>query len=141
MHQKSKMFRRLKASLWSLGTLMACGCYVFIWLRYNLQRAKLLFYSTCAGVVALVSFAYSMVSSSAHRFVTKSLYGIGALVATVCSGFFIHYSWTERMPLQDRDILPFLILLCLLATGAALAAWVGFFRFSVSESQKSEDVA
>jgi len=135
------MFRRLKASLWSLGILMACGGCVFIWLRYNLQNAKLLFYATCAGVVALVSFVYSMTSSSAHGFVTKSLFGIGALVATVCSGFFIHYSWTERIRLQDMAILPFLILLSLLATGAALTAWVGFFCLSFAKSHKSDDAA
>lgn len=118
---------------------MACGGYLFIWFRYNLESVRGLIYAVCGGVVALASLAYSVFGPSAHGLVSKVLYGIGAVVATICSGFFIHYVWTERMQLQDQAILPFFVLLCLLALGAALAAWVGLFRSDVSDSYESGD--
>ena len=131
--------KRLKTCLWSLATLAACGGYVFLWFRHDLDGANALVVAVLAGVVALVSLVYSVVSPSAHQRVTKIILGCGALVATVCAGFFLYYTWTERARLLDLGILTFLGLLCVLAVGAASLAWFAFWRCKWSGSDETID--
>lgn len=132
--------KKLKACLWSLATLAACSAYVFVWFRYNLDDGKMLVVAVMAGVIALASLLYSVVSPTAHHRVTQILVGCGALVATFCAGAFVYYSWTERARLHDMGLLTFFVLLCVLSVGAALLAWVAFlFTLQMPRRRETTD--
>jgi len=120
------LMKRLKACLWSLAMLAACSGYVFVWFRYNLHNANTLVTAVVAGIIALVSFLYSVVSPTAHRRVTQVLVGCGALVATFCAGSFLYYTWTEHARLEDMSMFTFFILLCVLSVGGSVLAWIAF---------------
>jgi drug/metabolite transporter (DMT)-like permease len=140
-HHERNAMKRLKTCLWSLAALAACGGYVFMWFRHNLDDVDTLMVAIIAGVVALASFAYALVSPTVHHRVTKILAGCGALVATFCAGSFLYYSWTERLRLQDMGILAILVLFSVLASGAAVLAWIAFWRCKWSGSYETTDAA
>ena len=131
--------KRLKSCLWSLATLAACSGYAFVWFRHNLDDAGTLTAAVIAGVIALASLVYSVVSPSAHQHVTKIILGCSALVATILAGLFLYYTWTERVRLQDLAIFPFLALICAVSLGAALAAWVAFWSYKWSGNEEPPD--
>jgi hypothetical protein len=120
--------KRLKSCAWSLATLAACGSYVFLYLRHNLDAPHTLALAVVAGTFALVWFLYSVTSEALHPLLTKTLVGYGALVATVCAGAFLRYVWTERSELQNSGILPFFAFNCFLALGATVIAWKAFWN-------------
>jgi len=130
--------KRLKTWLWSLATLAACSGYVFIWFRHNLDDAKTLVIAVIAGVFALASLCYTLVSPTVYHRVTKILVGCGALVATFCAGGFFYYGWTERVRLHDMGILAILILFGAVAFGAAVIAWIAFWQCKWSENYEAD---
>ena len=114
---------RLKTCAWSLATSAACGGYIFLYLRHNLDDPHTLTLAVIAGTFALVWFLYSITTEAAHPLVTKLLVGCGALVATACAGAFLRSAWTERSELQNSGLLPFFALICLVALAATVIAW------------------
>ena len=114
--------------MWSLITLAASAGYVIVSFRHGLDDADNLVIAVMAGVVALVASAYSIVNPTVHHRVSKILAGCGAIVATLCAGWFLYYSWTERARLHDLGILVVVLSFSALASLAATLAWITFCR-------------
>jgi len=131
--------KRLRTGAGSLATLAACGSYILLYLRHNLDDPHTLALAVVAGTFALVWFLYSVTSEALHPLVTKTLVACGALVATVCAGAFLRYAWTERSALQDSGILPFFAFICFLALGATVIAWKAFWNCLRSNTCETEE--
>jgi hypothetical protein len=131
--------KRLKSCAWSLAILVACGSYLFLYLRHNLDDPHTLALAVVAGTFALVWSLYSITSEALHPLLTKILVGGGALIATVCAGAFLRYAWTERTGLQDSGILPFFAFICFLALGASVIAWKAFWNCMRSKISATDE--
>lgn len=131
--------KRLKECAWSLATFMACGSYLFLYFRHDLGDPHTLALAGITGTVALVWFVYSVTSEAVHPLVNRIVVGGCALVATVCAGAFVRYTWTTRSQLQDSGILPFIALICLLAFGAAVLSWKAFWNCLRSRIPDTDD--
>ncbi|MCX6924362.1 MAG: hypothetical protein NT154_14280 [Verrucomicrobia bacterium] len=136
---KRNVMKRLKTCLWSLVVLVACSGYVFIWCRRDLHDARTLPIAVTAGVIALTSLAYSLAGPAFHHRVTKILLGCGALVATFCAFGFFYYCWAERVQLSDTGLLPILVVFGAMALGAAVLAWVAFWRLKWARRYETAD--
>jgi hypothetical protein len=66
--------------------------------------------------------------SSGSSLVGLVIAGIGAIAATICSGWFLYFGWTVRDQLQDALGLVFYGVICLGALGVASVLWVAFWR-------------
>ena len=87
----------------------------------------------------MVWFVYSVTSEAAHPLVTRIVVGCCALIATVCAGAFLRYTWTTRSQLQDSGILAFIALICLLALSASVLSWKAFWNCLLSKTCGTED--
>ena len=68
-------------------------------------------------------------SGDPSRWGVLIIIGLGALVATACSGGFLYYSWMSRDQLSGiGETRPLLAVLCILSLAATLVAWMGFWR-------------
>ena len=66
--------------------------------------------------------------SDESNFVGLLIAGLGAMVATICSGWFLYFGWTVRDQLQDALGLVFYGVICLGTLGVASVLWVAFWR-------------
>jgi hypothetical protein len=131
--------KQLKSCAWALAIAVACGSYVFLYLRHNLDDPHTLALAGITGTFALVWFLYSITGEALHPLLTKLLVGCGALVATVCAGAFLRYAWTERTELQHSGILPFFAFICFLALGATVIAWNAFWNCMRSKTRDTDE--
>ena len=118
---------------------VACGSYVFLYLRHNLDDPHTLALAGITGVFALVWFLYSITGEALHPLLRKLLVGCGALVATGCAGAFLRIAWTERSQLQSSGLLPFFALVCLVAVAATVIAWKAFWNCLPSKTHDADD--
>ena len=65
---------------------------------------------------------------SGTHYVELSLTGLGAIAATVCSGWLLHFFWTMRDQLQDGLGLLFVAVICLGTLGVAAILWAALLE-------------
>ena len=73
-----------------------------------------------------VQFLEKQISGS--NYVALFISGLGAIAATICSGWLLHFGWTVRDQLQGALGLVFYGVICLGALGVASVLWVAFWR-------------
>jgi len=117
-----------KECAWSLAALVACGAYVYLHFRFDLNDDNAFYWVVIAGILALCWFLFWATSERFHPLVIKLIVGCGALVATACAVAFVKYTWPERAELQEKLLLSGFILFCLLAVGVSAVAWMGFWN-------------
>jgi hypothetical protein len=66
--------------------------------------------------------------SSGSSFVGVFIAGLGAIAATSCGGWLLHFGWTVRDQLQGALGLLFYAVICLGALAVASVLWVAFWR-------------